>query len=195
MLRIATACLSAYAALAAGCSAARAEEPTWFGAKQTAAAHDPLSVACIEKGLPGGGANHDPTTAPVVEAMYRLDLPELEDAFAKCRLAFRAFPSEPKIVVAHATTESMVALLLFGLKDMPPRDETALRAAEAALPSEIGMTKTLANFYVGSDYEFGVGAKPDAAKAAAGYRAAAEAGDKIAAHELARLLAETKDKP
>jgi hypothetical protein len=170
-----------------------ADEPTWFGAKQTAAIHDPRAVACIELGVrgegPDSGSQKNMYGSAVEMAAATLNIAALEDAFAKCRLAFRAFPSEPKVVVAHYATESSVAIILFGLKNPPTTDEAALDDAIKSLAAASADTfgRRLANFFIGSDYEFGVGTTPDLAKASAAYRSAAEAGDTIAPRELARL--------
>ena len=167
-----------------------AAQSTWFGAKQTAAVNDPKATACISLAL----GNHDPPfdfSQNLLEgAAARFDMPAVEDAVAMCRIALRAFPGEPKVIVAHFNAALTFSMLLFGFKDLPLTDEDAVRKARAIAEGTDAnrFEKQMAGFFLGSAYEYGVGTAPDPHEAAKWYGMAADAGDKVSERELARLL-------
>src|SRR5262249_38275061 len=138
-------------------------QSTWFGAKQTAAVNDPKATACISLAL----GNHDPPfdfSQNLLEgAAARFDIPAVEDALAACRIALRASPGEPKVIVAHLNAALTLSMLLFGFKDVPPTDEDAVRKARAIAEGADAnrFEKQMAGFFLGSAYEYGVGTPPD----------------------------------
>jgi hypothetical protein len=118
------------------------------------------------------------------------------DALAKCRIALRAFPAEPKVIVAHYNAAFTLSVLLFGFKEFPATDEdAALKAQAIAAGNENDFIKRIAYFFLGSACEYGVGTPLDLQEAAKWYGMAAAAGDTIAARELSRILPGTTGKP
>jgi len=171
---------------------ARAQS-TWFGAKQTAAVNDPKATACVSLALGTHDPPYDFSQNLLEGAAARFDMPAVEDALATCRIALRAFPDEPKVIVAHFNAALTLSMLLFGFKDVPPTDEDAVRKARAIAEGADAsrFEKQMTGFFLGSAYEYGVGTPPDPHEAAKWYGVAADAGDKISEGELARLLKDT----
>jgi len=167
-----------------------AAQSTWFGAKQTAAVNDPKATACVSLALGTHDPPYDFSQNLLESAAARFDMPAVEDAVAMCRIALRAFPGEPKVIVAHFNAALTLSMLLFGFKDVPPTDEDAVQKARALAERDDAnrFEKQMAGFFLGSAYEYGVGTPPDPREAAKWYGMAASTGDKISERELARLL-------
>ena len=101
-------------ALAAGPAAAQS---TWYGAKQSPAVDDPRAAACLALAL--GRLEEAQDIYPpngLARAAETLNVPVVIDALAKCRIALRAFPAEPKVIVAHYNAAYTLTVLLFGFK-------------------------------------------------------------------------------
>jgi TPR repeat protein len=165
-----------------------AAQSTWFGARQTDAVADPRAAACVSLALgkpdPANGFDQNALTA--VAATF--DITPVLDALATCRIALRAFPAEPKVIVGHYNAAFTLAVLLFGFNDFPQTDEDAVQKARAiAAGDQTIVAKRMAYFFLGSACEYGVGTAPDLQEAATWYGLGADAGDTIAARELARL--------
>jgi hypothetical protein len=77
-----------------------ADEPTWFGAKQTAAIHDPRAVACIGLGVRGegsdSGSQKDMYGSAVEMAAASLNIVVLEDASPNADWRSAPFLRSPK---------------------------------------------------------------------------------------------------
>jgi hypothetical protein len=171
--------------LAAGPAAAQS---TWFGAKQTEAVRDPRAAACVSLALgkPDAANGFDQNALTAVAATF--DITPVLDALATCRIALHAFPAEPKVIVAHYNAAFTLAVLLFGFNDFPQTDEDAVLKARAIAGGDQNIVaKRMAYFFLGSACEYGVGTPVDLQDAVKWYGLGAEAGDKIAARELARL--------
>ena len=165
-----------------------AAQSTWFGAKQTEAVNDPRAAACVSLALgkPDPANGFDQNALTVAAATFNVT-PVL-DALAACRIALRAFPAEPKVIVGHYNAAFTLAVLLFGFNDFPQTDEDAVRKARGiAEGDENIVAKRMAYFFLGSAYEYSVGTPVDLQEAAKWYGLGAAAGDAIAARELARL--------
>ena len=96
-------------------------------------------------------------------AAERFEVAVVLDALAKCRLALRAFPAEPKVIVAPAFT---LSVLLFGFKEFPETDEDAVRKARTIAAGDENFVKRVANFFLGSACEYGIGTPLDLQEAA-----------------------------
>lgn len=164
-----------------------AAESSWFGVPQTAAVNDPRVVACVSLALgkpePARGLNPN-GLAGVAETF---EVTPVFDALATCRIALRAFPAEPKVIVAHYNAAFTVAALLFGFNDFPQTDEDAVQKARAIAAGDNGFSARMADFFLGSACEYGVGTPVALQEAAKWYGLAADAGDTIAQRELARI--------
>lgn len=191
-LRCGTLCCALALTLAAGPAAAQS---TWFGAKQTTAIDDPRAAACVSLALgkPDPANGFDQNALTDVAATFNVT-PVL-DALATCRIALRAFPAEPKVIVGHYNAAFTLAVLLFGFNDFPKTDEDAVQKARIIAEGDQNLAKRMAYFFLGSACEYGVGTSLDLQEAAKWYRMAADAGDKISERELSRILAGTTGQP
>jgi TPR repeat protein len=164
-----------------------AAQSSWFGAEQTAAVTDPRAAACLSLALgdpdPAEGINPN----GLAGAAERFEVAVVLDALAKCRLALRAFPAEPKVIVAHYNAAFTLSVLLFGFKEFPETDEDAVQKARAIAAGDENFVKRIAYFFLGSACEYGIGTPLDLQEAAQWYGVAAAAGDDISARELARI--------
>lgn len=113
------------------------------------------------------------------------------EGLATCRAAWAAFQTEPKVIIAHYNAVEAISLLLFGMKEMPSTDEEGVAKARA-LGADDRLFGKLVGIYLGTAYEYGVGAAADATEAARWYRKAADAGDPTGRRELERLLSKPK---
>ena len=161
---------------------------SWSGVPRPAAVNDPRVVACVSLALgkpePARGLNPN-GLAGVAETF---EVTPVFDALATCRIALRAFPAEPKVIVAHYNAAFTLAVLLFGFNDFPQTDEDAVRKARAiAEGDENIVAKRMAYFFLGSACDYSVGTPVDLQEAAKWYGLGAAAGDTIAARELARF--------
>lgn len=183
-LRCRTLCHALALTLAAGPAAAQS---SWFGAEQTAAVTDPRAAACLSLALgdpdPAEGINPN----GLAGAAERFEVAVVLDALAKCRIALRAFPAEPKVIVGQYNAAFTLSVLLFGFKEFPETDEDAVRKARAIAAGDENFVKRIAYFFLGSACEYGIGTPLDLQEAAKWYRMAADAGDDISARELARI--------
>jgi hypothetical protein len=183
-LRCRTLCYALALTLAAGPAAAQS---SWFGAEQTAAVTDPRAAACLSLALgdpdPAQGINPN----GLAGAAERFEVAVVLDALAKCRIALRAFPAEPKVIVAHYNVAFTLSVLLFGFKEFPETDEDAVRKARAIAAGDENFVKRIAYFFLGSACEYGIGTPLDLQEAAQWYGMAAAAGDDISARELGRI--------
>jgi len=168
-------------------SAPATAQSTWFGAKQTEAVTDPRAAACIALALgkPDPANGFDQNALAYVAATF--DVTPVFDALATCRIALRAFPAEPKVIVAHYNAAFTLAILLFGYNDFPQTDEDAVQKARVVAAGDKGFARRMAYFFLGSACEYGVGTPLDLKEAAKWYGLGAELGDTIAARELARI--------
>jgi hypothetical protein len=182
-------CTLGYAlALTLAASPAAAAQSSWFGAEQTAAINDPRAAECfsLALGVPDPAEGINPNG--LAGAAERFEVAVVLDALAKCRIALRAFPAEPKVIVAQYNAAFTLSVLLFGFKEFPATDEDAARKARAiAAGGENNFVKGIAYFFLGSACEYGIGTPLDPQEAAKWYGMAAAAGDKISERELARI--------
>jgi hypothetical protein len=159
---------------------------------QSAALGDPRVKRCLHMALRRENPDIAPMETLVENAAMMLDVPVLLDGFAACRLALAAFPSEPKVIIAHYNAVEMVTMILFGIRNVPRTDAEAVmraRAEAATLGKKDGLLAPLTGVFLGSAYELGIGTPPDIAEAAKWYRLAADAGSEVARRELDRMLA------
>ena len=129
----------------------------------------------------------DRTLTAVEKAAMALQIEPVLDAVAICRAALAAYPSEPKVIVAHDTAFAALSDLALGF-NTPDSEADALALAQQEMAKESdGIAKQLLAFYIASGYEYGVGTQPDRSVAMKLYAVGAAAGDAIAKRELARL--------
>jgi TPR repeat protein len=83
-----------------------------------------------------------------------------------------------------------LSILVLGM-NFPESNADALTMALAEMAradqKNEKMTLKMAGFFLGSAYEYGVGARPDPVEALKWYRKAADAGDDVARQQAARL--------
>lgn len=162
-------------------------QSSWFGAPQTAAVTDPRAAACLSLALTKPGAAEGLNTNGLADVGERFELTAVFDALATCRIALRAFPAEPKVIVAHYNAAFTLAVLLFGFNEFPQTDEDAVLKAREMAAGDDSFAKRMADFFLGSACEYGVGTPVDLQEAAKWYGLAANAGDTVAKRELSRI--------
>jgi hypothetical protein len=152
--------------------------------------NDPVVKRCRLLAARRTDPNLDSLTTAVERAAMEFRLEPVFDAVATCRAALKAYPNEPKVIIAHYNASEALSILALGLK-FPDSEQEALGLALKAAAGEQGggIVKQMLGFYLGSAYEYGVGTEPDRAVAMKWYAVAAEAGDAISKRELARLRA------
>jgi TPR repeat protein len=132
----------------------------------------------------------DSLTTAVEKAAMLLKMHVIFDAVTTCRAALARYPNEPAVIIAQYNAAEALSVVALGMK-FPGSEAEALAMVQqaAAKGDAIGLVKQLYSFYLGSAYEYGVGADPDRMAAMKWYAIAAEAGDPISKRELARLQA------
>jgi TPR repeat protein len=167
-----------------------AAQSSWFGVSQTAAVNDPRAAACVSLALGKPEPAHGFNPNGLAGVAETFDLTPVFDAVATCRIALRAFPAEPKVIVAHYNAAFTLSVILFGFKDFPQTDEDAVQKARAIAAADNSFSARMADFFLGSACEYGVGTPVDLQEAAKWYSLAADAGDTIAKRELSRIRGE-----
>jgi TPR repeat protein len=117
------------------------------------------------------------------------DLPIVFDTAATCRQALSAHPSDRALIIAENNASLSLSLITRGV-GFPDSDEEAVLQALRDAENKCNLSRLeveALGFYLGSAYEYGVGARHDRTEAAKWYAMAAQAGDPISKRELARL--------
>ena len=150
--------------------------------------NDPVVKRCRVLAARRMDPNGDSVSTAVETAAMMFNLEPVFDAVAACRAALAIYPNEPKVIVPHATASDTLSLLALGLK-FPDSEAKQLALALETVKTEApsGIVGRTLGFFLGSAYEYGVGAEHDRAAALKWYAFAADAGDPIAKRELARL--------
>lgn len=157
---------------------------------------DPRVQRCRALAARRAGDDPDLTSIDTVveRAAALLELAPVLDAVATCRAALRAFPNEPAVIIPHFTASESLSLLVLGIR-FPESDEEklalALKAGET-VDKPSGIFAQMLGFFLGSAYEYGIGAEPDRAAAIRWYAVAAGAGDLVSQRELARLRGDAR---
>ena len=138
------------------------------------------------------GRRSDPqlnsVTTAVDKAVDTFNLKIIFDAVATCRAALAAYPTEPKVIIAHYNASESLSALMLGLS-FPDSEKQALDLVlQMSKEKETSATsKQALSFFLGSAYEYGVGTPIDLSAAMKWYTVGAVAGDSISGRELARL--------
>jgi TPR repeat protein len=163
---------------------------------QSPALGDARVKRCLFMALRRENPKLDAATTTVDQAFSLFDIPVVLDGFTSCRVAFAAFPAEPKVVIAHYNAVEAVAVLLFGIREMPRNEvdwvtKARALAAEQMQPGKFHYWTQLFGVFLGSANEFGIGTSVNIEEAAKWYRVAVDAGSEVARRELNRMLAAT----
>jgi hypothetical protein len=111
------------------------------------------------------------------------------DATAICRQALLAHPGDRTLIIAENNASLALSFVALGV-GFPDLDEEGVSQARTNIESKGNPSRIevqVLAFYLGSAYEYGVGARRDRTEAAKWYAIAAQAGDPISKRELARL--------
>ncbi len=150
---------------------------------------DPTVRRCRLMAVRGVDPAANAGSSPVETAASYFRVEPVFDAVATCRAALAAYPSEPAVIIAQYNASEALKMLALGLKLPDREDEVFGLALSAADGSGIasGLVAQLVAFLIASDYEWGVGTKPDRQAAMKWYARAAQAGSRIAEREFKRL--------
>jgi hypothetical protein len=152
--------------------------------------NDPVVKQCRLLAARRADPKLDSVTTAVDRAAELFHVQVVFDAVAKCRAALARYPNEPAAIIAHYNASEALSVLALGLK-FPDSEEQALSMVlREANSTKIGrLGKQMIGFFLGSAYEYGIGAKPDRTAAMKWYAVAVEAGDPISKRELERIQA------
>jgi TPR repeat protein len=161
-------------------------------ASPPAVLNDPKVAACrlvaaprTDPKVPDGA-----TAVEVAGAMFKIG-PVIE-AMSLCREALAQYPTEPSVITAEYTASETLKTLLFGFKRLDSDvDLFKFALANEAESTKMEMLRPMYYFYLGSGYEYGIGAPVDFGQAMKYYLKAAEgsaSGADVAKQKVASLL-------